>query len=75
MALGFEGCDHPSKGLLLGDISEESREAAAWTLILLGGEVAQLSESSSVSLGRAGPVSLAARRERVPLATLGTKSP
>lgn len=33
----LEGCDHPSKGLLLGDISEESREAAAWTLILLGG--------------------------------------
>lgn len=48
----LEGCDHPSKGLLLGDISEV-REAAAWTLILLGG-VAQLSESSSVSLGRAG---------------------
>lgn len=32
-----EGCDHPSKGLLLGDISEESREAVAWTLIQLGG--------------------------------------
>ena len=32
----LKGCDHPSKGLLLGDISEESREAAAWTLILLG---------------------------------------
>lgn len=32
-----EGCAHPSKELLLGDISEESREAPAWTLIQLGG--------------------------------------